>query len=162
MRAKRGMMPLELIVAAIPLLILLGFLLYFMFNSQTAFGASYNKMQVQANERACLAQAGLAATVFDNDFGRNQGDGYPDSCDICLGGDDNKDSDGDGIPDACDDDRDNPPKKGIGLKQACEHAKGGAGKWNEARQQCMLPCYPPLVTQGVKNGIYPCKRDLSI
>ncbi|MDM9632559.1 T9SS type A sorting domain-containing protein, partial [Robiginitalea aurantiaca] len=32
------------------------------------------------------------------------GDGVPDGCDICTGGDDSIDSDGDGIPDFCDTD----------------------------------------------------------
>ncbi len=130
-------MTLGMVVVAIPLLILLGIILFNLFRGQSLVGAKYNQLELQANARSCQSQAALSAVFFDNDFGRNQGDGYPDSCDVCLGGNDNNDKDLDGFPDACDKDPENQPDKKAKMKDICK------GAWNAEKQQCRLDCYAP-------------------
>jgi hypothetical protein len=85
--------------------------------------------------------------VYDNDYGNNVGDGYPDSCDICLGGDDSIDTDRDGIPDACDNEN-KKPAKGITLESICKLV---SGEWKEAIRQCTLQCYGDMQN--------PCQRQ---
>lgn len=128
---------LAIVIAAIPLLILLGIVLFNIFKGQLAFGTEYNRLELVAHSRSCQAQASLSAVRFDHDFGRT-GDGFPDGCDICLGGDDAVDKDSDGIPDACDDDPDNSPEKKTSMTEICKKANGS---WDEKRKQCRRKCY---------------------
>jgi hypothetical protein len=149
MQNKRGMeMTLGVIVTAILLLALLGFGLYQVGKGGFLVSSKYNQFELQAQTQSCKAQAAMSPTFFDNDFSNNQGDGFPDSCDICLGGDNNRDSDNDGMPDACDKDPNNPPAKGETMDKIC------TGTWNKAKMQCTLQCYKDALTNPNKA----CKR----
>ena len=145
---KKGMeITLGMIVIAIPLLILLGILLYNLFKSQTLVSGEYNKLQMLSKMQSCKSQGAFSQDYFDNDFGRAIGDKYPDSCDVCLGGDDAKDSDADGMPDACDNDPNNPPAtKG---EKICK-----SNLWDAKRMQCTLQCYKDALSDPTKA----CKR----
>lgn len=136
-------MSMRMVVVSIILLILLGILMYNLFRGQLFLGGKYNQFELQASLRSCKAQAVAAfdTAFFDNDYGKNQGDGFPDGCDLCKGGDDAKDQDVDGMPDACDNDPRNAPERGKRLGEICEEAKGGKGKWDQKRFQCTLPNY---------------------
>ncbi len=135
-------MSLEMTIAAVLLLLVLAVVSWQYLKSNIFVGAKYNQLELQASARSCQAQASLAVMVYDNDYGGNQGDGFADGCDFCLGGDDAKDKDGDAIPDACDNDPQNPPDKGIGMRKVCEEAakrvKAKSGEWDDKKRQCKL------------------------
>jgi len=135
---KKGL-ALETVIVAVLLLIVLVTISFNLWRSQTLFGAKYNELELKTNARSCQAQGALAEVKFDKDFG-NMGDGFPDGCDLCLGGDDAQDKDNDGIPDSCDPDDENPPEKKMTLKSLCE-SKEVKGTWNDKKKQCKLPCY---------------------
>jgi hypothetical protein len=146
MNQKRGALQLELVIVVVLLLAVMGIVLFQLYRGQLFLGAKYNALELQVNANACREQGQFALSqgrvIFDNDFGNLAGDGFPDGCDSCLGGDDRKvDQDGDFIPDACDNDPQNPPEKGIGLKKICEEAGKRhkvEGQWDDKKKQCRL------------------------
>ena len=138
-------MTLGVIVTAILLLALLGFGLYQVGKGGFLVSSKYNQFELQAQTQSCKAQAAMSPTFFDNDYSNNQGDRVPDSCEICLGGDNNRDSDNDGMPDACDNDPLNPPAKGMTMQKICKERTisnhNGAGTWDANKLQCRLTTY---------------------
>ncbi len=154
MANKRGISTIiAFIVVGIPLLVLMGILLFNLMKGSAAFGTKYNQVELLSRTKLCQSQGAISPTAFDNDFGKAQGDLYPDSCDLCLGGNDAADRDADGMPDACDDDPDNPPAKGMTLEKMCKESKG-KGTWKN--DQCTLKCYKEYMAG--KPGAMPCPR----
>jgi hypothetical protein len=106
-----------------------------------AHQSTYSEITLEANRKACLGQGkwkGCGTNIVDKD-----NDCAADSCDKCLGGNDNVDKNGDGIPDACE-----PinflPDKDTSLADICNGApKCDDDKcWVEERGQCKRSCYP--------------------
>lgn len=139
MRSKRGVeLGLNTIIVAILLMVLLVIGISMLTRSGRTQGAAYNELELKSKLSGCRASAALSEVVFDKDFSGAKGDGYPDSCDICLGGDDGQDSDADGVPDACDNDPCGKAERSLKLAEVCAQARG---TWTESKQQCRLACY---------------------
>jgi hypothetical protein len=139
MRNKRGVeLTLNTMIVAILLLVLLVIGVAMLTRSGKTQGAAYNELELKSKLSGCRASAALSEVVFDKDFSGAKGDGYPDSCDICLGGNDGQDTDADGVPDACDNDPCAKPERGVNLEEVCTKARG---TWTESKQQCRLACY---------------------
>ena len=85
-------------------------------------GKKFVKTQVELEKNCDLC-------VLDADS-----DKYPDSCDFCLGGNDNIDRDGDNIPKDCDDHDD---KSSSDPKKACDKDNNGR-EWNPDTKQCCI------------------------
>ena len=143
-------MTLEMGIAAALLLLLLAIVGFQLLKGGAFFGAEANKLELLASARSCQSTATLGATFFDNDYGDNKGDTFPDGCDLCKGGDDAKDTDRDGIPDACDDNPDLPYERKTKLGAICKNAKTNnvapecynpKPSWDEGKRQCTLACY---------------------
>ncbi len=145
---KKGLDTMSWIIYAILALVFLGIGLYILTHGGTFTASGYNKLEQQSQIQSCRAQGAISPTPFDNDFGNNQGDLFPDSCDVCLGGDDAKDSDADGIPDACDPSSNPPPKKPK-PRDICK------GTWYPEKGQCVLQCYTTYMTG---KSSTPCQR----
>lgn len=121
-----------------------------------AAGSNFSSQIAKIKSESCITngeRAKATGTVpLDRDFGPTSGDGYPDACDICLGGNNKLDADLDGMPDACDNDPSKPPSKGMSSKAVCENGSGNernektqrterSAKWNPETGQCVLDCY---------------------
>lgn len=139
MGRRKGALQMEIIIVAVLLLMVLVVVGAYFYKSQKSFGAQYDNIELQSKNRACLAQAAIGGNFFDNDFVTG-GDGYPDACEVCRGGDNSKDTDVDGMPDACDNDPNNAPKSGETMDKVCK------GTWDKARKQCTRQCYGPPTT----------------
>lgn len=151
MKNKKGISPVMwAVIAAILLLVLAGFLLWFMQRGMFGgVGVTMTRAEMKAFTRQCKVEARLAAGEFiDADFGPGEGDGFPDSCDPCLGGN-ATDQDLDGIPDLCDDDPCSfPEKRKFNMRQICENSyavknvkldgKKVEGKWDDKGNRCVL------------------------
>ena len=86
---------------------------------------------------SCIADTGTGALTYldmgayenQDDGPDSDGDGVPDSCDVCPGFDDTLDSDGDGVPDGCDVcpgfDDNGPDSDGDGVPNDCDVCDGG-------------------------------------
>lgn len=94
-------------------------------------GKELNKHQLKLRFESCklegLRQPGPGDWDLDND-------GFPNSCETCVGGDDDQNSDTDGLPDECDSDKLKNVEQGK-YKESC-NLKGG--KWNSKTNQCCL------------------------
>lgn len=165
MKDKKGISQLmTIIVFIIPILVVAGIILWNLAKGGAFLGGTTTELELKATSRSCLAQPGIDARApFDADFGTAGGDGYPDTCDLCLGGDDSLDADGDGIPDACDNDPNNPPeKRKYTMVKICEgnefgyKNRYGGAYWDTRKEQCVLNCYHELGVGGTKNKNYPC------
>lgn len=131
----------KIIIWAVPLLVLMIILIFYITKGGTTSSANYDKLFLKEKNQTCKLQGVILKTYADNDFGKGQGDLYPDSCDVCLGGDDATDRNGDGMPDACD--KFPPtemPPRGAKMSDVCK------GTWNDKTQQCVLPCYTAYMT----------------
>lgn len=144
MQNKRGL-SFEFLVLAILALVIMGFGLYFVTKGGFLVSSNYNQYELQAKTQSCEAKAAYSTTFFDNDYGNNQGDQVPDSCEICLGGNNKNDADNDGMPNACDNDPTNPPEKGMTMSKICTTRTPSntnpAGTWDEKKFQCTLKTY---------------------
>lgn len=87
----------------------------------------------------CLAQGRQTALLSPASLQDADRDGYPDSCDVCIGGDDGLDANGDGVPDACE-----PAgtffKPSDSVEKACNTAQGCSRSpcWEPKRKVCVL------------------------
>lgn len=149
MANKKGALHFEMIVMAVILLVIMGISLWYVTKGGTLFGAKYNQLEMQSQIQSCKAQSIVSPISFDNDFGKGQGDLFPDSCDICLGGNDAVDSDNDGMPDACDKQPDQAPARNAKMNEVCK------GTWDDKKRQCVLQCYTNYMT-GISPT--PCPR----
>lgn len=81
------------------------------------------------------------------------GDGLPNSCEVCVGGNDYEQTDDDRLPDPCDADPLSAPGKGKpykNIKESCLKAEGG-GRWNPKTLQCCLTTGNKRTAAAVKN-----------
>lgn len=127
MKNKKAVSPLMwAIIVIIPMLIILGIVMFNLFNVQSLWTKSYDEFEMKARVGSCKAFS--TGEELDID-----GDGYPDGCDVCLGGNDATDTDKDGMPDKCDKDPLMAPEKKETAKDICK------GKWDSKRMRCVLP-----------------------
>jgi len=139
MNKKGAEMPMNVVVLAALLGVFLVVML--MYQGKVFAGArvTFSEADMKKDVGLCKFRGETSKGFTDKDFGAS-GDGYPDSCDFCLGGNEEKDTDADGIPDACDNDLTSTPKKDESLSDICSSSKKGvftAGTFN----QCKLNCY---------------------
>jgi len=146
MRNKKGISGMGATLLALAILVLLIVILAFGINKY--FGTGYthfDKTIVMATREACKLKMNTQSPPRDDDH-----DGLPDyaeikgvPCDLCLGGDDNIDSDSDAIPDACDSNPNNPwdsdstddKKEAANLEKECD---SGGNEWNPDFNRCEI------------------------
>ena len=133
---KKADMSMQTIAIAILVLLVVIVVSVLLYQGSSPASKEVSSYARQLSISSC-ERKGISGTAFDNDFGKGKGDGFPDSCDVCLGGDDRNDYDADYIPDACDDEPKKPAKK-ANLKEICENA---GGIWKKDTKQCELKCY---------------------
>lgn len=112
------------------------------FNVTKGTSKQYSEFEQENLRRACKAQGALGEPGID--YLDKDGDGLPDDCDFCLGGNDNQDDNKDGIADACEPRSAQGWKPGdMSLKQLCNNAPKCTSKdcYIEESQQCVLPTY---------------------
>ena len=134
---KRGLIQIDVLIYMILALVVFISVLYYFMHSSSLFGTKYNGLELQAKTQACQSRGALNPSVFDNDFGVGKGDGFPDGCDVCLGGNDAVDENGDGMPDACEAEKYkvNAPPTGTHMEDLCK------GTWDKKLSHCVLDCY---------------------
>jgi hypothetical protein len=141
----------NLIVGTILVLLLMLFIIFVLQGGHLRkLGVRLGGLGDDATQALCKDFPSLGSFVNDERPPDIDGDGHPDSCDICQGGDDRKSEDGDGIPDDCEPE---DAKKTSNARTACvqkckELAKEGQlGQypsadrcWDKTNFRCTLPC----------------------
>jgi cytoskeletal protein RodZ len=130
-RKKTGQMSLEILVS-VGLLLIIFAVIWWIFIKKPAETSNefFNTQSAQLKTDVCKMQ-GIRGTAEGISFKDRDSDKYPDSCDICIGGDNKIDGDLDGMPDACDNEPEKKPTKQITFQKMCEDSKVG-GKWVES------------------------------
>ena len=121
----------SMIIIAILCLVILIILSYFIY---TRFGSAnkvFSTQELKIKNDACRLK-GSRADRQGIEYADIDNDGYPDSCDICVGGDNLKDKDLDGMPDACDKYPDKQPRKKEKIADICKHI------WDKETERCIL------------------------
>jgi hypothetical protein len=137
MNNKRGaQLALETIIVGIIVLVVLGVLLYNWYKGSAGFSAGYSRLDRLREYGQCKSLGQVSSGYFDNDYGGNSGDKFPDSCDVCWGGDDRVDCDKDGIPNECDDDPASLPERKKPMAEICASK---IGEWKDDKR-CVLAC----------------------
>jgi len=151
------------LLMAVVLLLLLALVVYTFQDKIIQGGRIFGTYVDTKSVEACYTLGAQTPGRSDRDFGIS-GDGFPDQCDICLGGDDyvldfkgtqptraqNNDQNANGIPDACED----PNKVALGVKDTTKDPRAAcialcksqnignpASCWNKERASCIRPCY---------------------
>ncbi len=150
---KKAVSPLGIIAGMIIVLVVIFTVIYIIRTKAEAAGSLMTSQELRFLREGCelrgkalrMENPSLLARV-DRDLPGNNSDGYPDSCDFCIGGSDATDNDDDGIPFDCDDNDDpvgGARKSGVTLKSICEGKCPPNSKWKETNQCDIRPCHPP-------------------
>ncbi|MBI4144148.1 hypothetical protein HY486_02790 [Candidatus Woesearchaeota archaeon] len=139
----------EMFVIILLLLVFAGVVLFGVFPNISQILRTGGAVATEYATKSCKAFPALTSIIreakpLDQDFGKNQGDEYPDSCDVCLGGDDENDKDADKIPDKCDNSPNKASSSAISeCKKVCkQYSPPNTDCWDYQGIRCILPCYP--------------------
>ena len=139
---KKGMTT-ETVIKLLLGMIIIGIAIYLLFfKGVKPAESTLNPILQQQTMSLCKAKGDLAKVRGTVGIKDCDNDGYPDICDVCLGGVDNQDSNINNVPDSCENVQMVYDKKAT-LLSICQSAIGGYKSWNEEKKQCTLTSYNP-------------------
>lgn len=145
MRAEGG--ALDFLKSALIILVLILFVITVLQGGHLRkLGAKIGLLSDQTSKKMCEQLPSLGSLLNEEKPPDQDFDGHPDACDLCMGGDDNKDVDGDGIPDDCEPEKLNAYGK---PRNACiakckqidiDPYHNPKDCWDNDNFRCVLPC----------------------
>ncbi|MDP6293216.1 MAG: hypothetical protein QGG83_00460 [Candidatus Woesearchaeota archaeon] len=156
--------PLKFVVSTILVLFFMGFVIFALQGGHlTKLGARFGGTADSLSNALCSDFPSLGSFVNDERPPDLDGDGHPDACDICQGGDDRISKDGDGIPDDCEPEEESKTSNArTACVQKCKELKkkNELGQfptpdrcWDKDNFRCTLPCVLDKTCPKLKSGI---------